>query len=75
MGAVKRLYLHTLRLLGGSFGDLLVVAPLIQFLAKYEAKRDKTLTFVDSKITVHIFVQEVTALAAVDIVYSPNLLD
>jgi hypothetical protein len=38
---------------------------LFRFLAKCEAERDKTSTFVDSIITVHLFVQEVTSLAVV----------
>ena len=38
-------------------------APLFRFLAKYEAERDKTSTFVDSKITMHLFVQKLTTLA------------
>jgi hypothetical protein len=44
-----------------------MVVLLFRFLAKYEEKRDKTSTFVDSKITVHLFVQEVTAIAVVAI--------
>jgi hypothetical protein len=43
----------------------LLVVPLFRFLAKYEAERDKTSTFVHSKITVHLFVHEITAIAVV----------
>lgn len=46
-------------------GPYWLVAPLFRFLAKYEPERDNTAMFVDSKSTVHLFIQEVTAIAAV----------
>jgi hypothetical protein len=42
-----------------------IFAPLLRLLAKYEAERDKTSTFVDSKSAVHLFVQKITAIAVV----------
>ena len=37
----------------------------MRLLATYEAERDKTSAFVDSKSAVQLFVQEVTAIAEV----------
>ena len=37
----------------------------MRLLATYEAERDKTSAFVDSKSAVQLFVQKVTAIAAV----------
>jgi hypothetical protein len=34
-----------------------------RFLAKYEAERDKTSTFVESNVAVHLFMKGVTAIA------------
>ena len=48
---------------------------LYRFLAKYEAEWDKTSMFIDSKITVHLFIREVNALAVSISIYSPKLLD
>ena len=50
---------------GARFVLVGVFAPLFRFLAKYVAERGKISTFIDSKLTVHLFVRKVTALSVV----------